>query len=158
MADRKRPRVQTGLRLDPAILKRLRNSERGLSDEIRDRLERTFKEDALDPVTREVRDQFVLIADLLRQDYGTDWHKSYRAQRALTAAIELVLADYAPSLDSPAVSALFGPDEPPETIGRMRARDVQRRQSYPHLEAAQKRKHARAFSRAMRGKKEGKHD
>jgi hypothetical protein len=141
--------VQTGLRLEAEILDRLRSGGRGLSDEIRERLERTFKEDAIDPVTRELRGGLLTIAARLRADYGAEWHASWYAHQAFTAAIKQRLAGYEPPEPPPsaAVADLF---EPPDTVGRLRERDDQRAQSYPHLEGAQKRHSTRRMARAAR--------
>ena len=144
--------VQTGLRLEAEIFDRLRSGGRGLSDEIRDRLERTFKEDAIDPVTRELCAGLLNIAVRLRSDFGSDWHASLWAHKAFVAAIVQRLAEYAPpERPSLTVDALF---DPPETIGRLRERDDRREHSYSGLEAAQKRRSAGKLSaRHIRAKK-----
>jgi hypothetical protein len=150
--------VQTGLRLESEILNRLRSGGRGLSDEIRDRLERTFREDAIDPVTRELRDGLLSIAALLRSDFAADWHASPWAYKAFAAAIVQRLAEYEPPArpPSPSVDALF---DPPETIGRLRERDDQRAHDYPQLKASKQRKTARLLSaRHLKAKKEREHD
>jgi hypothetical protein len=152
--------VQTGLRLEAEILDRLRSGGRGLSDEIRDRLQRTFKEDAIDPVTRELRDGLVSIAARLHLDSGAEWYASPYAHRAFVAAIAQRVDAYAPPPEesSAAVSDLF---EPPDTVGRLRERDDRRAQSYPHLEGAQKRHSTRRMARAarhMKGKRENDHE
>jgi hypothetical protein len=64
-ADPARSLVHVGVRVDPAIADRLRASERGLSDEIRERLERSFKYDEVDPVTRELAEGLINIAALV---------------------------------------------------------------------------------------------
>jgi hypothetical protein len=148
-------RVQTGLRLDGEVIDRLRHSERGLSDEIRDRLERTFKEDAIDAVTRELRDGLTNIAANLALDFGAQWHASPRAHEAFAAAIAQRVAAYAPPpRDGVGASDLFGPADPPETIGRLRERDDQRTHGYEHLGSAQKSKTARLL-RHIRPNKDG---
>lgn len=148
------------------MIGRLRQSSRGLSEEIRDRLERTLKEDATDPVTRELRNAVADIAELVRQDFG-DWHTSRRAHAVFTAMLVLRLADYAPPKVAPsaAVSDLFSDaiEDSPEAIdaiARMRASDNRRTHSYPHLEAARKRKPSRIGATLQRmrerhAKKEG---
>jgi hypothetical protein len=148
-------RVHTGVRLDAKILERLSASDRGVSDQIRERLERTFAEDDLDSVTRELRDGLVRLAARLRSDFGSDWHASPWAHKAFVAAIVQRLAGYAPpERPSLAVDALF---DPPETIGRLRERDDQRAHDYPQLKALQQREMARLMKRAI-AKKERKHD
>jgi hypothetical protein len=118
-------KIQTGLRLDSAVIDRLRQSEHGLSDEIRDRLERTFKEDAIDQATRELRDFLVLIAARLRQDYRVEWHASSRAREAFSTAIAQRIEGYAylankrPSADE----ELFAPRGSPKVVGSVRESD-----------------------------------
>jgi hypothetical protein len=154
---------QTGLRLEAEILDRLRSGDRGLSDEIRDRLERTFKEDALDASTRELRDALVNIAAKLRVDYyGREWHQMPQAHDAFVAAIIERLREYAPPPHESGptglvgASALFGLGEPPEIIGKIRERDDRREHSYPQLEAAQSRRSEgkrAALAQALRAKR-----
>lgn len=130
--------VQTGLRLEAEILDRLRGGKLGLSDEIRDRLERTFQEDAIDPVTREL---CAMVVDLGRQlwvDYERQWHQSHRAYRAFRAGLKDLLDQFEP---------VAAPDEPaplgnpqPQTIGWLRAQDIRRSGLYPHMDAASKRR------------------
>jgi hypothetical protein len=136
----KEARIPTGLRLEPAIIEKLREDGQSLPSAIRDRLDRTFKEDAIDPVTREIRDQIVGLSELIRLDYGTDWHQSVRAHEAFAAGVAQVIADYAPTQNVGVVVAsdlmFWGPDDPPEAVGRLRARDEQRRKAYPMLEKA----------------------
>jgi len=148
--------VPTGLRLEPEVLDRLRASERSLSDEIRHRLERTFAEDALDPVAREVRELVVELSKLIELDYGRPWHQSARGHQAFMIALAAVLAQYEPVRPPGPVAAsdLMEPDVPPESLGLIRAQDVRRWGSYPHLEAAAKRKTARLTS-ARHIKQEG---
>jgi hypothetical protein len=113
--------IQTGLRLEPKILEKLR-SGRGVSEEIRDRLQRAFAEDELNFVTRELRDGIANIAKLLRQDFGTEWHTSRAAHEAFAAALAQRIAAYAPPAEAPidADSEILGA---PDIIGRMRERD-----------------------------------
>jgi hypothetical protein len=125
--------VQTGLRLEADLLDRLRRGGQSLSDEIRDRLNRTFKEDAIDPVTRELRDGLVHIAAKLREDYGTEWHTSASAHEAFSAAIVQRLQGYRHLANKGAAEELFEPGGPPEVIGRIRESDDQHLHSYPLL-------------------------
>ncbi len=156
--DRREARVQTGLRLETRILNRLRNnSKRSLSEEIRDRLERTFKEDAIDPVTRELCEGLVNVSELLRDDFGEEWHAWPPAHQTFAAAIAQRIAGYAPppGVMMDAASNLLGPNYPPETLGRIRERDDQRAHTYRHLADAQKRT-AVGFTGHVRTKKENK--
>ena len=152
----KRARIQTGLRLDSGTVDRLRKSGRALSDEIRDRLERTFKEDASDPVTRELQQAVADIAELVRQDFG-DWHHSRRAHAVFAAMLARHLAGYAPPKvpQEGAVADLFGPEiddsaEAVSAIAEMRVRDNRRAHPYPHLERAVSRANQRRISSALR--------
>lgn len=140
--------VQTGLRLEAEILDRLRGGKLALSDEIRDRLQRTFAEDDLDPVVREVRELVADLAKLVELDYGRPWHRSARGHQAFMIALAAVLAQYEPVREPgpPVASDLMEPDVPPESLGLIRAQDVRRWHTYPHLEAAAKRKAAHLTS------------
>jgi hypothetical protein len=145
-------RKVVGVRLDDEILDRLERGGGSLSDEIRERLKRTFTEDDLATATRELRDALVHLAAKLRADYGNrEWWESAYAHEAFVAAVMQRLAEYAPTPPSQkggAVSDLF---DPPDMIGRLRERDDRREHSYPQLEAAQKR---RSSAHRLRGKKD----
>jgi hypothetical protein len=93
--------VQVGVRLDPEVADRLRKTGRGLSDEIRERLDRTFKYDQIDPITRELVEGIINIAALLRLDFETEWHAWPPPFEAFTEAIKQRAAEYAPPLDIP---------------------------------------------------------
>ena len=148
--------VQTGVRLEPDTLRRLR-SGRGLSDEIRERLERTFKLDE-DPVTREVVEGLMNIAKLVALDFGAPWYADPKAHEAFVAAINVRLAAYAPSERTVApappahTAVVLGevsgtvPDEFPKTIGRLREHDDRRQHAYSHLVEIVKRNLAGAKS------------
>ena len=123
MVRTKKPRTQTGLRLEPEMFERLRNSPRGLSNEIRDRIERTFREDALDPVTGDLQYAVTWMSDELTRQAGRPWHASRKGREALAAAIETWLALSAKSIGD--AEDPFGPDDPP-TLGRSIARHFQR--------------------------------
>lgn len=80
-----------------------------------------------------------------------------KSLEAFVAAVMQRLAEYAPAPDGAAVSALFAPSDPPETIGRIRERDDRHEHSYPQLQAAQKRRSKQkmsGWSRHMRAKKD----
>jgi hypothetical protein len=136
------PRVQTGLRLDAPMFEQLRKSRRGVSDEIRHRVQRTFDEDSIDPVTRELRDGLVNLAGLLRLDFGEGWYSLPQAHAAFTAALVQRLARYKPPQLSPApggASDRIPPDvlQEPTIIGKLRETDDLRAHSYTHLAAVQ---------------------
>ena len=128
--------VQTGLRLEAGLLERLRACGQSLSDEIRDRLNRTFKEDdAIDAVTRELRDGLVHIAARLREDYKTEWHESSSAHEAFSAAIVQRLEGYRYLAKKGPAEELFEPGGSPKLIGRIRESDDRHlhSHSYPLL-------------------------
>jgi hypothetical protein len=109
-----------------------------LAEEIRRRIERTIREDAMDGATRELRDGVVNIAAALHRDYKAEWHASSRARQALSAAIAQRLEGYAylakkrPSADE----ELFAPRGSPEDIGRIRESDDRHLNSYPMLNSS----------------------
>jgi hypothetical protein len=130
--------VHVGVRVDPAIADRLRASERGLSDEIRERLERTFKYDEVDPVTRELVEGLINIAELLRVDFWAEWHALPGAYKAFAAAVAQRLSAYAPPPGMQVDPECEIQEDETEIIGRMRERDERRGHYYPHqLHAAQ---------------------
>jgi hypothetical protein len=136
-ADPARSLVHVSVRVNPAIADRLRASERGLSDEIRERLERSLKYDEVDPVTRELIEGLINIAALLSVDFRAEWHAWPGAYEAFAAAVAQRLSAYAPP-----PGMMVDPDseireDETETIGRMRERDDRRTHDYPHLKAAQ---------------------
>jgi hypothetical protein len=149
--------VHTAVVLSPEVRDKLKQSERGLSEEIRERIERTFKYDEVDPVTRELVEGLINIAALLRIDFGAEWHRMPRAYEAFATAAAQRLAGYAlpPDIVADTTSEMLTENDLPETVGRMRERDDQRAHVYRHLAAAQKRKTA-GFARHVRTKKEGK--
>jgi hypothetical protein len=129
--------VHVGVRVDPAIADRLRASDRGLSDEIRERLERTFKYDEVDPVTRELVEGLINIAASLRVDFRGEWHSWPGAYEAFATAVAQRLSAYAPG---PGMA--IGPEaeikeDETKMIGRTRERDDRRAHDYPHLKVAQ---------------------
>ncbi len=126
-------RVQTGVRLDAGMIERLRQGERGVSEEIRNRLERTFAEDALDPVLRELREGITNIAARLCQDFGAEWHSSPKAHEAFTAAVLQRLSRYRPSAS--VQEAVKDADylAEPRIIGKLRESDDLHQHMYEHI-------------------------
>jgi hypothetical protein len=153
--------VQTGLRLEPAVLDRLREGGLSASKALRDRLDRTFREDDLDPATRELRDAVTNLAELVHRDFG-DWHSSPRAHAVFAAMIVERLAAYAPKVGDAAEDLGLGIGDAPETIkaiAMMRERDDRRAHAYPQLEARTAGpSRIAAAMRRNRTKKEGDHD
>ncbi len=147
--------VHTAVVLSAEVRDKLKQSEGGLSEEIRERIERTLKYDELDPVTRELVEGLINIAALLRIDFGAEWHAWPTAHKAFAAAAAQRLAGYTPphGVMPDAASEIFAENDP-ETVGRMRESDDQRTRVYQHLAAAQKRKTA-GFTKHVRRKKAG---
>lgn len=112
-------------------------SGKSIADEIRERLQRSFKEDALDPALRELRDGLANLAELVRIDCG-DWRSSTRAHTEFVTAVMQRLAGYMPVPDDTVAAASDQPD--PEMLGKIREQDDRRQHSYPQLKAAQQRK------------------
>jgi hypothetical protein len=134
--------VQTAVRLPREMFDRLRQSERGVSEEIRERIGRTFKEDT-DPITQELIVGLLRLADAVRLDLGAAWHARKYPLEAFAAAVAQRLADYAATHDTGlgAADELFPfPQDPPEAVGRTLERQDQRSHSYEHLQAAQRRR------------------
>jgi hypothetical protein len=118
--------VQTGLRLPREMYDRLKRSDLGVSAEIRRRLEHTFSEEVYDAKTRELAADVMWMADQIRRDTRIEWHAHRKAHEAFTAAVMNWLEGLKPKEhESPAVEALFGPDDP-QTLGRSIARLLRR--------------------------------
>jgi len=165
----RQPGVHTAVRLPPEVLEKLRQSERGVSEEIRERIARTLLEDELDPNTRDLLNLARWLAEFLRSDFGGQWwHASPRAHEAFVAGVAELLAHYKPReppvVRGPAgevrvgVSDLFDAIEPADTVGRLRARDMLRTNPTPHLEALARERSKRGLRFSGRAKKEGNDD
>jgi len=115
-----------------------------LAEEVRQRVARTLHWDSFDPVTIELLEGLENLAALLRVDFGTEWYADPRAHQAFVTAVNQRLAAYSPpstaQFEPPTVLSLVDPDDPPDTIGRMRERDDQRLSTYDHLIEIQNRK------------------
>ena len=122
-----------------------------VAEEIRRRLKQSFEAEELDPVTRELLDGIINLAETIRLDLGAAWHAYPAIQEAFAAAVAQRLAGYAPPSNPGAEAAirdllgagLSHSDDPPETIGRTHERHDQRSHSYEHLQTAQRRRLAR---------------
>jgi len=156
--------VHTAVVLPPDVLEQLRKSERGVSEEIRERINRTFSDDAIDPVTRELRDGLVNIAARLRGDFGEEWHASPRVFREFAAAVAQRLSAYEPPATAPtdipdSVAGVVPPDEWAGWLGKVRERDDQAAHDYPQLKKAQDRRFASiGLPLIRRAKKEDEHE
>jgi hypothetical protein len=123
--------VHTAAVLPPELVERLKRdaeaSGRGLSGEIRERLQRTYQaEDAEDPET----DRFVAavktLSGFLERDLGTKWHGHDYALAAFRAGITALLARYVLAGDERLRPGYVegDPDDPPDVVGRTHARRV----------------------------------
>ena len=159
------PGVHTAVRLPPEVLEKLRQSERGVSEEIRDRIARTLAEDEIDPNTRDLLNRARWLAEFLRSDFGGEWwYGAPRAHAAFAAGVAELLAHYKPIEPPQADPTAVGFSDlldPPDTVGRLRARDMLRTNPTPYLEALarehSKRGH-RFSARHTQAKKEGNDD
>jgi hypothetical protein len=124
-------------------------SGHSLGEEIRRRLAQTFKEDPLDPQTRELLAAIVRLAGLVKLDQAEDWHSSDRPHEVFAAAVRARLIGYKPRKSTAeAVRDLLGAgltdrNDPPEAIGRTLERIDARQHSDEHLQAAMRHRMAR---------------
>lgn len=125
------PMVHTAVVLPRDVLGRLKKdaeiSDRGLSTEIRQRLQLTYDLQALprDPETNDLIDAIKSLADNLAGDLGKTWHQDRYALTAFKAGVAAFLDQYRPEGDQsrrPDTRVAGEPDDPPEAIGRTHAR------------------------------------
>jgi hypothetical protein len=117
--------IHTAVVLPPEVLDRLRQSERGVSEEIRRRIALTLEQDAIDPATRELLAAVTWIAGELHRQSRASWHAFPKAHEALSVAIQTWLEMVKPKEPGGAANDLLSPDDPP-TLGRSIARHYQR--------------------------------
>jgi hypothetical protein len=92
--------VQTAMRLPSEMHERLKQSQDGVSEEVRGRLQQSFDvEDRYDPQTRELGADICELARLLRDQAKFEWHQHPEVHAALTAAIAVCLESRAPKLE-----------------------------------------------------------
>jgi hypothetical protein len=121
------PMVHTAVVLPQDLLKRLRTdaeqSNRGLSTEIRQRLQSTYDEEGppTDPETRKLVASIESLAESLAGDLRKKWHESRYALAALKAGVATFLAPYQSDGDLNVRDA-DDPNDPPEVVGRTHAR------------------------------------
>ena len=110
--------VQTAIRLPREMHDRLQGPG-GVSEEIRQRVQRTFEEDAIDPKTRELAADVIWLANKMA-GLGLLWHSDGRAHSALAAAIANWLEINKPRMDAmvphPALGQDFTPILPPSGV------------------------------------------
>jgi alkanesulfonate monooxygenase SsuD/methylene tetrahydromethanopterin reductase-like flavin-dependent oxidoreductase (luciferase family) len=128
-----------------------------IAEEIRVRIARTFQQEAIDPVTRELLEGIINLAEIIRADLGAEWHAYSGNHAAFVAAIAQRLRFYKPSKGTVsekeqttrnllgAEEGLFTADDAPEVIGRTHERYDQRRHKdrYEHLIKAERARMAR---------------
>jgi hypothetical protein len=143
-----------GVALDDALRAKLEASAaakgHSLAAEIRQRLERDYKQEAIDPVTRELIAGILNLAELIRADANAPWHSGRWAHQAFAAAVAQRLTGYQPPDLAPEGSAftdLFGA---PETVGHAHERADQRTNPYQHLKAAQEQRQRKLVAAAAR--------
>jgi hypothetical protein len=120
--------INTSVVLPPWVHERLKSSERGVSEELRDRVQRTLADEGLDERTRLLRDAVVYLAECLGEEMGAAWHSSPRVHQELVAGIMRHLERQRPAAEpvgqpEPQTKEIFDLEEPPGTIGRLRERD-----------------------------------
>jgi hypothetical protein len=128
-----------------------------IASEIRRRVASSYAADAIDPITRELIDGIIRLAESLRVDFGAPWHADASSHAAFGAALAQRVAGYKPAGQvNPhprvgAVTAMLGlakPEDQPDVIGRTHERHDWRSHSYPYIQAAQQaRAHKPNFAR-----------
>jgi hypothetical protein len=124
--------VHTAVVLPRSLLERLKKdaegSERGLSTEIRKRLQASYNLEAGDTYTNDLVQCINELADELTRDYKMPWHKHEFALDAFKAGIEKFLAQYYAEGRAPAEPQFVGhPDDAsPEVVGYWHARRILR--------------------------------
>ena len=124
--------VHTGVLLPAALLQRLKpdgaSSGRGLSAEIRYRLQASYEQEESDPDTRRLIECTEALSESIARDLGVPWHKSAFGRAAMKAGFTVLIAEY-DSEDEKVPDAQWSgyPDEaPPDVVGQTHARLVLR--------------------------------
>ena len=121
------PMVHTAVVLPRSLLERLRRdaevSDRGLSTEIRQRLQLTYDLEGLprDPETSDLVESIKILANNLAGDLRKKWHESRYALAAFKGGVATFLAPFQPEGDLNVRDA-DDPSDPPEVVGRTHAR------------------------------------
>src|SRR5580704_18662430 len=115
--------VHTAVVLPRELLGRLKTdaeaSDRGLSTEIRQRLQLTFDLEGLprDPETIDLVEAIKTLANNLAGDLGKKWHQHPYAWAAFSAGVASFLAQYRPEGDArvrPDMRLVGEPSDPPD--------------------------------------------
>jgi len=122
--ERGRETVQTAVRLPREMHEKLKQSPVGVSEEIRQRLERSLNDDAIDPETRELAAAVINLAEKIRPLAGSAWHQHRHVRAALTEAISTWMQGIQPDTIADATHDLLGfwKADDPQTVGRTIAR------------------------------------
>jgi len=121
------PMVHTAVVLPRDLLAQLKTDaerlERGLSTEIRQRLQSTYDVEGLphDPETSNFVESVKRLANNLSADLGKKWHESRYALAAFKGGVATFLAPYQPEGDL-SVRDVGDPGDAPEVVGRTHAR------------------------------------
>jgi hypothetical protein len=121
--------AHTAVVLPPELLDRLkrdaRGSGRGLSAEIRERLQRSYQGE--DPETNRFVAAVKTLSDFLERDLSVQWHGHAYALAAFKAGIAELLARYLPAGDERVRPGWEegDPVDPPDVVGRTHARRIE---------------------------------
>jgi hypothetical protein len=120
--------IQTALWLPRAVHKELKEAggERGLGEEIRRRLEKSIIASWRDDKTTQL---LLTVIQQIARNLALDhaWHANGFAFKVFNAAVNELVSNHQPSDDAKPetmvkLQAMYGPEEKPETIGRILAR------------------------------------
>ena len=120
--------AHTGVVLPQDLLQRLKadgvSSGRGLSGEIRRRLQASYDQEAGDPATRHLIECTEQLANSITRDLLSPWHRTSFGRAAIKAGLSLLIAEYDIEGEKPADLPWTGyPDDaPPEVVGQTHAR------------------------------------
>ena len=125
------PMVHTAVVLPRDLIEHLRKdaeaADRGLSTEIRQRLQLTYDWEGLprDPQTSDLVEAIKILARNIASDVGEKWYEHRYALAAFKAGVATFLALHQPEGDErvrPDMGSVGGPDDPPDVVGRIHAR------------------------------------
>jgi hypothetical protein len=117
--------------LRPLAFRHAGATGRGLSTEIRQRLQLTYDQQSVprDVETSGLVGSIQMLADNLAGDLGEKWHEHRYALAAFKAGVVELLARYQPTGDEskrPDTRLVGEPDDPPEVVGRIHARLIRK--------------------------------
>jgi hypothetical protein len=121
--------MHTAVVLPPDLIERLKKdakaSGRGLSGEIRERLQRTYQ--AEDPETNRFLRAVTTLGNYLERDLGIKWHLDAYALAAFKAGIATLLTRYLTDGNERVRPGWEegDPDDPPDVVGRTHARRIE---------------------------------